>query len=60
MYEDGVLKEHAEDGEEHFEVVESARVGGGVVGHKEEEKTEDEELNAEGEPLSIVSVQVFK
>jgi hypothetical protein len=55
-----VFEEHTEDGEEHFKVVESARVGGWVVRHEEEEEAEDEELNAEGEPLPIVLAQDFK
>lgn len=35
-----MLEQHLQDAEEHCEVVESAGVGAGVIGHEEEEEDE--------------------
>ena len=46
-----MLEDHLDDTEKHLEIVETAWIGTGIVGHEEEEKDEDKILHAEGEPV---------
>lgn len=45
--------EHDKDAPEHFEVVEAAWVGGGVVRHEEVEEEADCVLERDGEPVDV-------
>lgn len=54
-----MFEEHEDYGVEHFEVVEAAGVGHGVVGHKEPEENENEVLEAEGEPVDAAPGGAF-
>ena len=53
MDQDGITAVELEDGVEHAEVVQSRRVGGGVVRHEEPEEGPDEVLQGEGDPVDV-------
>lgn len=57
--EEGVRDEDLEDGVEDAEVIDAVRVGGRIVGHEEPEESEDEVLDAKGEPVDVTPMRVF-
>lgn len=52
--------EYLENGVKDPEVVDAIGVGGGVVGHEEPEQSEDEILQAEGEPIDVAPRGIFR
>ena len=59
MYKYRLVEEHGKDAPEHFKVVQPAGIGGGVVGHKEPEKDQNEVLEAESKVVDRTPVSVL-
>ena len=48
-----MLEEHRDNGPEHLEIVKAVRIGAGIVRQEEPEKTKDEILKCECQPVYI-------